>query len=84
MWSAYLKIVGSVELQSFRVRYINKLFIPEHAAWEDYIRVYPFIPEEVPTECFRILYAAGYANKSTSWIVSIINKRSFRKKGKVS
>jgi uncharacterized protein (TIGR04255 family) len=29
IWNIYLEIVGAVELISFNVRYINKLFVPE-------------------------------------------------------
>jgi uncharacterized protein (TIGR04255 family) len=53
LWNAYLKIVGSVELLSFQVRYINKLYIPEHQPWENYIKIYPFIPEDVPQDVFE-------------------------------
>jgi uncharacterized protein (TIGR04255 family) len=48
LWNVYLGIVGAVELVSFNVRYINKLFIPELRPWQDFIKIYPSIPEEVP------------------------------------
>jgi uncharacterized protein (TIGR04255 family) len=50
VWSAYVRIVGAVELVSFNVRYINKLFLPELRPWQDFIKIYPFIPEDVPQE----------------------------------
>jgi uncharacterized protein (TIGR04255 family) len=50
LWQAYVKVVGPVELLSFQVRYVNKLFVPQRVPWEKYIRVYPSIPEEVPQD----------------------------------
>ena len=53
LWAIYIHIVGSVELQSFQVRYINKLFVPQSEPWENYIRVYPYFPPEVPPIIFE-------------------------------
>jgi len=50
VWSVYMRILGAIELDSFNVRYINKLFLPELQPWQDFIKIYPFIPEEVPQE----------------------------------
>jgi len=53
VWAIYIGIVGSVELQSFQVRYINKLFLPQIEPWENYIKVYPFLPPDVPQAIFE-------------------------------
>jgi len=48
LWDIYQSIVGATEVVSFQVRYINKLFIPTMKDWENYIRIYPYLPPEVP------------------------------------
>jgi uncharacterized protein (TIGR04255 family) len=50
VWSVYVKIVGLVELSSFNVRYINKLYVPDGQPWQYFIKIYPYIPEEVPQQ----------------------------------
>ncbi len=48
LWSKYLSFVGNVQLQSFNVRYINKLYIPENRVIEDFLKVYVALPPELP------------------------------------
>ena len=48
IWEVYQSVIGATEFASFQIRYINKLFIPEMKQWEEYIRIYPFLPPDVP------------------------------------
>lgn len=56
MWKEYLSIVGPVELVSFQVRYLNKLFIPFGEPFENYIRVFTFLPPDVPQEILESFF----------------------------
>jgi len=50
LWQAYLEICGTVEAESFQVRYINKLFLPNGVPTENNVRVYPFLPPDLPQD----------------------------------
>jgi len=47
-WGAYRGSVGPSSLGKFTVRYINRLSWPSGAPIEDYLAVYPHIPEGLP------------------------------------
>jgi len=47
-WTLYREVIGPIKLAKWTVRYINKLSWPESARMEDYLRVYPCIPEDLP------------------------------------
>jgi uncharacterized protein (TIGR04255 family) len=42
--------VGAVELSSFEVRFINKLFLPANTEVSDYVRIYPHLPQDAPQQ----------------------------------
>jgi len=50
LWAVFLEICGSVEAETFQVRYINKLFLPNGEPTENSIRVYPLLPPELPQD----------------------------------
>jgi len=57
-WTMYRKVIGPVKLRRWTVRYINKLSWPAGEPMEKYLRVYPYIPEDLPQElgsCFMRL-----------------------------
>jgi uncharacterized protein (TIGR04255 family) len=48
LWKLYREVVGPVKILNFSVRYINALVVPAPALLEDYLRVYPQIPPDIP------------------------------------
>jgi uncharacterized protein (TIGR04255 family) len=48
LWSVFSDFTKGIEILSFAVRYINKLFIPLKADLSAFLRVYPHLPEDVP------------------------------------
>jgi len=57
-WLLYRRAIGPSRLTSWTVRYINKLVWPQGERMENYLRVYPRIPENLPQElqgCFMRL-----------------------------
>lgn len=49
-WSCYLSAVGNVELSSFGVRFINKIFLPVNSEVAEFVQIYPHLPEDVPQQ----------------------------------
>ena len=47
-WGIYRSVLGAASLAKFSVRYINKLTWPSDGKIEDYLAVYPHIPEGLP------------------------------------
>src|ERR1017187_1434521 len=52
IWLLYRQAIGPVRLTKWTVRYINKLFLPEGEHMENYLQVYPHIPEGLPQELY--------------------------------
>lgn len=52
LWKLYREVVGPVKVINFSVRYINALVVPAPGQLEDYLRVYPEIPPDIP-QTFR-------------------------------
>ena len=50
LWGLYRKFVGPVKVVNFSVRYVNALIVPAPGRLEDYLRVYPELPPEIPQE----------------------------------
>jgi uncharacterized protein (TIGR04255 family) len=50
LWELYRKFVGPVKIVNFSVRYVNALVVPAPGRLEDYLRVYPQLPPEIPQE----------------------------------
>ncbi len=48
LWRRYREVVGPVKIVNFSVRYINALVVPAPGLLEDYLRVYPQIPPDIP------------------------------------
>jgi uncharacterized protein (TIGR04255 family) len=48
LWKLYLEAIGTPTLQGYGVRYVNKLFIPISAKIDEYLKVYPWLPDDVP------------------------------------
>jgi uncharacterized protein (TIGR04255 family) len=48
LWKLYREVVGPVKVINFSVRYINALVVPAPGLLEDYLRVYPHIPPDIP------------------------------------
>jgi len=48
LWNQYREVVGPVRIVNFSVRYINALVVPAPGLLEDHLRVYPYIPPELP------------------------------------
>jgi uncharacterized protein (TIGR04255 family) len=47
-WKQYREVIGPIKLAKWTVRYLNKLSWPAGEPMEDYLRVYPYIPEDLP------------------------------------
>jgi uncharacterized protein (TIGR04255 family) len=48
LWELFRNVVGPVATLNFSVRYINSLVVPPWRRLEEWIRVYPEIPHELP------------------------------------
>jgi uncharacterized protein (TIGR04255 family) len=48
LWGLYREAVGPVQTTNFTVRYINAIVVPAPGKLEDYLKVYPQIPPELP------------------------------------
>jgi uncharacterized protein (TIGR04255 family) len=58
IWDVFAAITGALDIISYGVRYINKLYIPLGQDSEEYVSIYPHLPEGIPTqiqECFMRL-----------------------------
>lgn len=57
-WTLYRQVIGPAKLTKWIVRYINKVSWPENEPIEDYLRIYPHIPDDLPQQivgCFMRL-----------------------------
>ena len=59
-WAAYRSAIGMASLNRFNVRYINKLSLPKSAQLEDYLNVYPHIPNSFPQALSGCFMQLGY------------------------
>ena len=50
LWRLYRECVGPVKVVNYSVRYVNALIVPAPGRLEDYLRVYPQLPPEIPQE----------------------------------
>jgi uncharacterized protein (TIGR04255 family) len=48
LWSLYRSAVGPVRIETYSIRYINKIEVPIGQPIERYLRAYAVIPEELP------------------------------------
>lgn len=58
LWEIYSALIGTDDIYGYGVRYINKLYIPLGGNAEEYISVFPHLPEGIPSEmseCFMRL-----------------------------
>lgn len=54
-WASYRVVIGPSKMTKWSVRYINKLSWPENERMEDYLQIYPHIPDSLPQQiagCF--------------------------------
>lgn len=53
IWNVYESAFGDLQLVHYRVRYINKVFVPVGQPTEDFIRLYIDVPLELPQEIYE-------------------------------
>jgi uncharacterized protein (TIGR04255 family) len=57
-WDVYIRVSGVGNILNYGVRYINKLYMPLGEDSEQYIKIFPHLPVEIPNmikECFMRL-----------------------------
>ncbi|MGD0799776.1 MAG: TIGR04255 family protein [Terracidiphilus sp.] len=58
LWEEHQRTIGTRPVDSWSIRYINRISWPEGAQREEYMRVYPHIPDGIPQDmvgCFMRL-----------------------------
>jgi uncharacterized protein (TIGR04255 family) len=61
LWAVYLQLAKTIQILSFGVRYINKLFVPVRTDLSTFLRVYPQLPEDVPQTIHELFMRIGMA-----------------------
>jgi uncharacterized protein (TIGR04255 family) len=69
LWSLYRKAVGPTRIETYSIRYINKVPIPLGQPIERYFKVYPMIPQDLPQAMVNYVMRLELQIEGGIWIM---------------